>query len=299
MTADLSQENHTRLIWCLLVALYFIVGVRYWALRRIKYKLLSPRGISSCCILLTVALTTLLCSLTTWSLVGPYRDVVKNTNKIFENSIGNTSLSSMVGSSAASNASTGESATKATPVVMASGSGSPTLPSGATLVSALPSGATLVSALPSGFSFPSGFPTNGSSTGGFTVTQISKRDDEEEGLGEEDEDEELVARSPGTITELPSSTSSTADNNAAFMAKLNATGQAGDLAAALQANGFNTTSPNSISMGAAIYPPETASHFEKIFKVRARYIYIPMLWLGGDQLTHIRDRAYRSISLPW
>ncbi|KAI5805686.1 hypothetical protein EDC01DRAFT_753365 [Geopyxis carbonaria] len=74
--AEISNENHARLIWVLMVVLYCVIGLRYWALRRVTYDKLSPRGISSMCILATVFMVTALASITTWNLIGPYKDVV-------------------------------------------------------------------------------------------------------------------------------------------------------------------------------------------------------------------------------
>jgi len=68
---ELSNWGHVVLIWTLVLVLYIVLGLRTWALRNTSYSMLSPRGISTLCILLTVSLVTVVCAAVTWSLVGP------------------------------------------------------------------------------------------------------------------------------------------------------------------------------------------------------------------------------------
>ncbi|CAZ81520.1 unnamed protein product [Tuber melanosporum] len=74
---ELSNWGHVVLIWTLVLVLYIVLGLRTWALRNTNYSMFSPRGISTLCIALTVALTTAVCAVVTWSLVGPMHGVPK------------------------------------------------------------------------------------------------------------------------------------------------------------------------------------------------------------------------------
>ncbi|KAG0639367.1 hypothetical protein HOY80DRAFT_963605 [Tuber brumale] len=75
---ELSNWGHVVLIWTLVLALYIVLGLRTWALRNTNYSMFSPRGISTLCIALTVTLTTVVCAVVTWSLVGPMHNVPKH-----------------------------------------------------------------------------------------------------------------------------------------------------------------------------------------------------------------------------
>lgn len=72
---ELSNEGHVALIWTLMSVLYIVLCLRTWALRTTEYSMLSPRGVSTICIVATTFLTTVVCVMVTWSLVGPFRGV--------------------------------------------------------------------------------------------------------------------------------------------------------------------------------------------------------------------------------
>lgn len=55
----LFTAGYQSFIIILQIFLYVLVFLRFWVLRKIKYKLLSPRGISDICILLVTLFMTL------------------------------------------------------------------------------------------------------------------------------------------------------------------------------------------------------------------------------------------------
>jgi len=75
---ELSNWGHVVLMWTLVLVLYIVLGLRTWALRNTSYSMLSPRGISTLCIVLTVSLVTVVCAMVTWSSVGPLHAIPKN-----------------------------------------------------------------------------------------------------------------------------------------------------------------------------------------------------------------------------
>lgn len=75
---ELSNWGHVVLMWTLVLVLYIVLGLRTWALRNTSYSMLSPRGISTLCIVLTVSLVTVVCAMVTWSLVGPLHATPKD-----------------------------------------------------------------------------------------------------------------------------------------------------------------------------------------------------------------------------
>ena len=66
-----AMANYVIILWVVVAAMYTIVGLRFWALRQLKYPILSSHGLSSMFILAAVFLTTTICGMVSWKLLGP------------------------------------------------------------------------------------------------------------------------------------------------------------------------------------------------------------------------------------